>query len=80
MNADRIIDAYMVNDARISYSIQTKAKQEIGFTFAANNIFNQSYVSNGYTYSYIYGGTQSTFNNYFPQAGTTVMFGLKIRM
>lgn len=80
MNEKRKLDAYVVNDARIAWTIKPKGISEIGLTLAVNNLFDQRYSSNGYTYSYIYGGSASTFNYYFPQAGVTVMFGIKARI
>jgi iron complex outermembrane recepter protein len=43
------------------------------------NILNTMYVSNGWTYSYIYGGRQYTDNFYYPQAGRNFMAGLSLK-
>lgn len=80
MNRYRKLNAYLLNDARISWTLKLKGIHEIGFTLAVNNLFDQKYSSNGYTYSYIYGTALSTYNYYYPQAGTTVMFGVKVRV
>jgi iron complex outermembrane receptor protein len=51
-----------------------------GITLSAwiNNIFDQLYESNGYTYSYIYGGELLTENFYYPQAGRSFMAQIKL--
>lgn len=77
-NRERMIDAYFLNDARISYSFSTKKIREIGITLMANNIFNEMYESNGYTYSYIYGGLV-TESFYYPQAARNWMAGLSLK-
>lgn len=76
---DKKLDAFFVNDVRLNYTIQTKLIREIGFIFAVNNIFNQQYESNGYTYGYISGGKRITENFYFPQAGINIMGGLSLK-
>lgn len=78
-NAGRKLDAFFVNDIRINYSIKTKLIKEIGITLACNNIFNELYESNGYTWGYIYGGQRITENFYYPQAGTNFMAGLSLK-
>jgi iron complex outermembrane receptor protein len=45
-----------------------------------NNITNEQYVSNGYTYSYQYAGATTTENFYYPQAGFNFLIGLSIRL
>src|SRR5690606_28267225 len=55
-SADRAIDPFFVNDLRINYTINTSWAKEIGLSLLVNNLFNTQYESNGYTYSYIYGG------------------------
>ncbi len=43
-----------------------------------NNLFDKKYENNGYTYSYRYGGTMTTENYYFPQAGINWNFGVTL--
>jgi iron complex outermembrane receptor protein len=75
----RKLNPFFVNDLRINYSIKTKLISEIGFTISINNIFNEVYESNGYTWGYIYGGQRITENYYYPQAGTNIMGGLSFK-
>ncbi len=77
-NRNRMIDAFMVTDFLLNYSISLKGIREAGITFQVNNLFDAEYSSNGYTYSYKYGGETATFNYYYPQAGRNFMAGVKL--
>jgi iron complex outermembrane receptor protein len=49
-----------------------------------NNVFNELYEPNGYTFSYFVPGETSgrelvTENFYYPQAGTNFLFGLVMK-
>ncbi|MFS0491650.1 TonB-dependent receptor [Leadbetterella byssophila] len=70
---DKKLDAYFVSDLSSSYTWKAAT-----LTLLVNNLFNAKYESNGYTYSYIYGG-KVTENFVFPQAGINILVGLKIR-
>lgn len=74
-NSYRTIDAYYTLDARVSYTLFPKNINELTLNLMANNILNNLYSSNGYTYSYIYGDL-ITENFYYPQAGTNFLVGL----
>ncbi len=78
-NKTRSIDAYSLCDVRIRYSIQARPFKELSLTLALNNILNKQYEANGYTYSYIYGGSTITENFYFPQAGFNWLAGLNLK-
>lgn len=78
-NEDRSIDPYNLVDARIRYSIRTKPFRELDFNLMLNNILNTQYISNGYTFSYVYGGELNTFNYYYPQAGFNFLFGVTMK-
>src|SRR5690606_26564410 len=69
-SGDRVLDPYALCDIRIHYGIKALPFREVLLTLAVNNVLNKQYESNGYTFSYIDGGERSTFNYYFPQAGT----------
>lgn len=74
----RSIDAYWVNDLRIGYGIDDLVFDRIEFNLLINNIFDAKYSSNGYTYSYAFGGDLTTENFYYPQAGTNFLIGLNL--
>lgn len=72
-NDARSIDAYFVNHLGINYRLPFDFCKEIKVGLMVNNILNQVYENNGYTYSYFYGGTTTTENFYYPQAGIQLM-------
>lgn len=78
-NESRKLDAYFVNDIRIIYSLKPKGLNEMAFTLLINNVFNELYESNGYTYSYVSEGKVAADNAYYPQAGTNFLAGVRIR-
>lgn len=78
-DANRSIDPYGLCDIRIRYSIKTKPFKELGLNLMLNNVLNQQYVSNGYTFSYIAGGQLSTVNYYYPQAGFNFLLGVTMK-
>jgi iron complex outermembrane receptor protein len=78
-HSDRKIDAFFVNDLRLYYKASSPSFKNIGLSLQINNIFSQLYEANGYTFSYISGGTQSTENYYFPQATRNFLFSLSLR-
>jgi iron complex outermembrane receptor protein len=51
----------------------------ISISFLANNIFDVNYSSNGYTYGYLGGGSETRQNYYYPQAGRNYMLMLALR-
>jgi len=70
----RSIDPYVINDLRVGYSLSDVPWFDgVNLTLLVNNLFNRSYVDNGYTFGWIAGGDQQHFNYYFPQAGRSVM-------
>jgi iron complex outermembrane receptor protein len=77
-NDSRKLDAFFVNNLRLSYDLKLKGIKNIGFGLLVNNIFNELYESNGYTFSYIAGGL-TTENFYYPQAETNFLFSMNVR-
>ena len=77
---ERRLDAFFVQDARISYSLKNKLLRGIDLIFQVNNLFDKKYVANGYTYGYQSAGELISENYYFPMAGINAMFGLNIEL
>jgi iron complex outermembrane recepter protein len=69
----RKIASYFVNDLRLGYSWRPRVPKEVTFSFIINNIFDQAYESNGFTYGYLAGSVEYRENFYFPQAGRNFM-------
>jgi len=78
-NEGRKLDPYYVQDARLIYRIHEGILKEANIILQLNNIFNEKYEPNGYTYNYIAGGELSVNNYYFPMAGTNFMLGINLR-
>ena len=72
-NDARSIDAYLINDVRVTYSWRPSFLKEVNLSFLVNNIFITAYESNGYTYGYLAGPTAYRENYYYPQAGRNYM-------
>ena len=79
-NDARKISAYFVSNARIDYTIETKVVKDIKIGFAANNIFNQLYANNGYTYGWYAGGSYARENFLYPQAGINFLGRLTLNL
>lgn len=71
----RSLKAYMTHDVRLKYAL----KKGPVFTLLLNNVLNEMYSSNGYTYSYRFGGATTTENFFYPQAGFNFLLGASIR-
>lgn len=78
-NRNQSLDPYLVNDLLFSYTYQTTSVfRSITASVMVNNIFNEKYESNGYTFGFIAGGETQRFNYYYPQAGRNIMGRLTI--
>lgn len=75
----RKLDAYLTNDIRLSWTIKPSWANEIAFNLLVNNVLDEKYESNGYTYGYIAGGALTQENFYFPQAGRNFLVGVNFR-
>ncbi len=72
-NLEKSIDAYFVNNFGISYDLPVKFIKTLRLGLTINNILNEVYENNGYTFGYIYGGNRTTENFYYPSAGRHVL-------
>ena len=78
-NESRKLNPYFTNDIRVIYSLKPKFAPEITFTLLFNNVFNELYESNGYTYAYVSEGKVVADNGYYPQAGRNFLAGVRLR-
>lgn len=65
----RKLNAYKTFNLQINYTIKDVFFKEISIGILVNNIFNEMYENNGYTWAYIAGGERTDENFYYPQAG-----------
>jgi iron complex outermembrane receptor protein len=82
-NDARALDSFFTNDIRISYQVQPRFFKSLEVNLLVNNIFNELYEPNGYTFSYFVPGESQkelvTENFYYPMAGTNFMLGLTLK-
>lgn len=76
----RKLKAFYTQDARIVYTIQRKLFKEWKIIAQANNVFDRKYEPNGYTYPYVFDGTVTADNYYYPMAGRNYMIGVNIKL
>jgi iron complex outermembrane receptor protein len=79
-NDNRSLQEYIVNDIVFSWSNSCKNGCNLKLSLFANNILDNMYSANGWTYSYLYGGqdTMTTENYVYPQAGRHGFLNLTI--
>ncbi|MGZ5191718.1 MAG: TonB-dependent receptor domain-containing protein, partial [Flavisolibacter sp.] len=78
-NDSRILDAFFTEDMRVVYSFSKSWLKNADIIFQLNNLFNEKYEPNGYTFSYFLNGKVNTENYYFPMAGRNWMVGVNVR-
>jgi iron complex outermembrane recepter protein len=76
----RKLNGYYVQNLKMIYTIKNKIMKETNLIFQLNNVFNEKYEPNGYTYSYVLGGKLVTENFLFPMAVTNFMLAVNIRL
>jgi len=73
-NRNQSLDAYFVNDVLLSYNFgRTPLIRSVTASLMINNILNEKFESNGYTFGFVAGGEIQRFNYYYPQAGRNFM-------
>ncbi len=75
----RILKAYYAADLRLAYTLVLPLVKELTFSVALNNVFNTLYENGGYSYGYMYDGTEVRESFYYPQAVRNVLFGLNAK-
>ncbi len=81
---DRSLSSYFINNLRLSYNLSVKGIRGIGLTLLVNNLFNEQYISNAWTYSYYQGDFSTNLQRYndfgfYPQAGTNFLASVKVK-
>ena len=76
----RKIDAYFVSNLQLSYTLKDILFKELTIGVQVNNLFNELYVNNGYTWGYVAGGARTVENFYYAQAGRNFMTRLTIKL
>lgn len=77
---DSKIDAYNFSNLRLTYTLKDVVFQEITIGVQVNNVFDQLFENNGYTWGYDVAGDRTIENFYYPQAGRNFMTRLTIKL
>jgi len=78
-NDGRKLAAYFTEDVLLSYQLKIGWIKETKLLLKVNNVFNNHFEPNGYTYNYIFNNQLSVNNYYFPMAGANFLFGINIK-
>lgn len=79
-NENRKMEGYFTANFEINYTVTPKFMEEITLGVLINNLFNELYVNNGYTWGYIYGGERTVENFYYPQAGRNFLVRATLKL
>lgn len=79
-NQQRRLNGFYTKDLRAIYTIKNKTLKETQIIFQLNNLYDKKYEPNGYTFSYVSGGSIITENFYYPMAGRHFMLALNIKL
>lgn len=77
---ERKLDAYLVNNFTLRYTLKPKLIKEISFFFSINNLLDEKYETNAWIYSYFEGGERKAYDGYFPQAGRNFLGGISVKL
>ncbi|MBI2258329.1 MAG: TonB-dependent receptor [Flavobacteriia bacterium] len=79
-NDEKSLSSYFFSNVYLNFTSTSFLAKEFNIGLQVNNIFNNLYENNAYTWGYIYGGQRVTENFYFPQAGTHFMFRISLKL
>ncbi len=78
-NDARSLDPYLINNLLMHYEVKVGNFDHIRINAQINNILNEKFASNGYTYSYVF-QEFITENFVYPQAGLNFLLGLSVKI
>ena len=78
-DANAMLDAYLLNDVRVSYTAKNLVFREVNFTLLARNVLDEVYESNAWVYRYSLGGETGLIDGYYPQAGRNFLAGVTVK-
>ncbi|MFM6984505.1 MAG: TonB-dependent receptor [Chitinophagaceae bacterium] len=79
-NEGRKLPAYTTLNMLINRQFKFRNGSSIVIKGAANNLLGIFYSNNGYTYKYVYSGTLTQENFYYPQSGKNFVLGLEFQI
>ncbi len=73
------LDAYFYSDFRLGYIWTAPSfAEKLSLTLLVNNLFDNLYESNAWSYRYVYNGNTLLDQGFYPQAGTNYLLGLEV--
>ena len=78
-NEENMLDAYLVNDLLIAYTIRRFSSFTPELGLKVSNILNVQYESFAWVYRYYYEGKYYNMDGYFPQAGRHFLLQMNVR-
>ncbi len=76
----RKLNAYTTCNLQVNYTLKDVLFKEMTFGLLVNNMFNEVYENNGYTWGYIAGGERTVENFYYPQSGRNFMLRVLFKL
>ncbi len=77
--ATSTLDAFWINDVRLSFGLKQDWAKNIRLTFLTRNVFNELYESNAWIYRYNFNGQIQQYEGLYPQAGRHFFLGLDLK-
>jgi iron complex outermembrane receptor protein len=75
---NNVLDAYSFTDLRLRYVWKPGWIKQVDLTLLARNIFDQQFEANAWSYRYVFDGSTTIDQGFFPQAGTNFLLGINV--
>ena len=72
------IDPIFYSDFRINYALRPSFVKQLRLSFLVNNLFDQLYAANGWSYRYRFDGTETLDQGLYPQATRNFLLSVGI--
>lgn len=76
---DRVLDAFFINDVRLTYNLSLPGVKNVGLNFLVNNIFDVKYEANGGSGAYLSNGDFGRYKYFYPQATRNFLLSLNLK-
>ena len=76
---ERVLDAFFINDLRLTYNVKALGVKNIGLNFLVNNIFDVRYAANGGAGAYLSNGDFGRYEYFYPQATRNFLLSLNFK-
>jgi iron complex outermembrane recepter protein len=77
-DVNNTLPAYNYQDLRLRYVCKPRFGRELALQLLVQNILNTQFVSNAWSYRYLFDGSTSVDQGFFPQAGRNYMAGFQL--